>query len=281
VKDTLKTPLTPGDIVMSPIGICHTDFDEKFGIPRQPGLCEDARGVVILNESAELTRACRELSQFSHIWLIFCFHVTGRVGWRPTIRPPRLGGKKRVGVLSTRSPHRPNPIGISAVGLERIETTKNRTALYVYGVDLVDRTPILDVKPYIGYADAIGEASTGWAVGGFTITPVAWTYEAEKSVTDLLQNTPPIITSLNDLTEERARRIRLISQVISHDPRPAAQKERYPVTAALSSDAVFGITLFGWDVQFRIEEQRFVVFSITPFIKTRSFYSSFQKSLPK
>jgi len=244
------------------IGICHTDYNSKFGIPRQPGLCPDARGVIELRPDAQLVRAVSELSEFSHIWVIFCFHDTGRIGWRPTIRPPRFGGAKRIGVLSTRSPHRPNPIGMSVVKLEGIEVQGAVARIVVSGVDILDKSPVLDIKPYIKYADAVSDANSGWAVGGFEVVVVSWEEEAMSAVEELLSKEHSSITALKDPKLELARRYRVISQVIAQDPRPAMQQRKLPLHADESEGLCFGVELFGWDVRFRIQDQKFCIFEV-------------------
>jgi tRNA (adenine37-N6)-methyltransferase len=246
-----------------PIGICHTDYNSKFGIPRQPGLCPDARGVIELRPDAQLVRAVSELTEFSHIWVIFCFHATGRIGWRPTIRPPRFGGAKRIGVLSTRSPHRPNPIGMSVVKLEAIEVHGAVARIVVSGVDILDKSPVLDVKPYIKYADAVLDANSGWAVGGFEVAAVTWSEEAREAVVVLLSAGQSSITSLTDMDAELDRRYRVITQVVAQDPRPAMQQRKLPLHADESEGLCFGVELFGWDVRFRIRAKGFHIFEIT------------------
>ena len=144
---------------MTPIAHIETPFREKFGVPRQAGLVEyEAR--VVFEPEYRVAEAVRGLEEFDYVWLLWLFHLAERDRWSPTVRPPRLGGNKRVGVFATRSPFRPNPIGLSCVRLLRIEAGP---VLIVDGADLVDGTPILDIKPYIPYADAHPEARSGFA----------------------------------------------------------------------------------------------------------------------
>lgn len=149
---------------MKIIGHIETDFKEKFGIPRQSGIVEETIGKIIFEKKYQVPEAFRGLEDFSHIWILWKFSKAEREDWSPTVRPPLLGGNKRMGVFSTRSPFRPNPIGLSSVKLDRIEYTKDRgPVLWVRGADLLDGTPIYDIKPYLAYADSHPDA-----VGGFT-----------------------------------------------------------------------------------------------------------------
>lgn len=149
---------------MKIIGHIETDFKEKFGIPRQSGIVEETIGKIIFEKKYQVPEAFRGLEDFSHIWILWKFSKAEREEWSPTVRPPLLGGNKRMGVFSTRSPFRPNPIGLSSVKLEKVEYTKDRgPVLWVKGADLLDGTPIYDIKPYLAYADSHPDA-----VGGFT-----------------------------------------------------------------------------------------------------------------
>lgn len=143
---------------MQPIGIIHSAFDQKFGIPRQPGLALSVSASIELLPPFASPEAVRGLEQASHIWLIFLFSATADQGWKPTVRPPRMGGNKRLGVFASRSPFRPNPIGLSPVELVAIRNEQGRILLDVRGADLLDGTPILDIKPYLPYSDALPEA---------------------------------------------------------------------------------------------------------------------------
>lgn len=148
------------------IGHMESDFSDKFGIPRQSGLAEHLRSRIVLEEKFRVPEALRGLESYSHLWIVWYFSETDRKGeWSPTVRPPRLGGNKRVGVFATRSPFRPNPIGLSSVKIENIETDpKLGPVIYVSGADLMDGTPILDIKPYLAYVDAHPEAKDGFAL---------------------------------------------------------------------------------------------------------------------
>lgn len=148
---------------MKVIAHIQTDFKEKFGIPRQSGLVSKVQGRIIFEKEYRIAEAFRGLEEFSHIWILWNFSKAERENWSPTVRPPLLGGNKRMGVFATRSPFRPNPIGLSCVRLEKIEYTKEYgPVLYVRGADLLDNTPIYDIKPYLPYADSYPEAKAGF-----------------------------------------------------------------------------------------------------------------------
>lgn len=192
---------------ITPIAYIHSDLKEKFGIPRQSGLVESLRAEVVFAPAYRVTEAVRGLEDFSHIWLIWEFSQTRRETWSPTVRPPRLGGNRRVGVFATRSPFRPNSLGLSAVRLERVEPdTPQGPVLHVSGADLLDGTPIYDVKPYIPYADAIPGAS-----GGFT-DRVDRALLAVECPPEMLERVPP---------EKREALLALLAQ----DPRPSYQDD--------------------------------------------------------
>ena len=141
----------------------HTDFPEKFGIPRQSGLVEGLKGKIVFRSEYRTAEAIRGIEGFSHLWLLWGFSKVTRTGWSATVAPPRLGGKKKMGVFATRSPYRPNPIGLSSVKLERVEIDPNLgPILWVSGIDMLDRTPIYDIKPYLPYADSHADASGGF-----------------------------------------------------------------------------------------------------------------------
>lgn len=147
---------------MKPIAHIYTDFPDKFGIPRQSGLIDELVGKIVFEKEYRDPSALKGLEQFSHIWLIWEFSEAKRDTWSPTVRPPRLGGNKRMGVFATRSPFRPNPIGLSSVKLKEIVTESEGSVLYVTGADLMNGTPIFDIKPYIPLSDCHPEASEGY-----------------------------------------------------------------------------------------------------------------------
>ncbi len=226
----------------NPIGIVRSCYPEKFGIPRQPRLATAARATLEILPPYDREEAFKGLDAFSHIWVVFVFHGISKGKWQTTVRPPRLGGNRRTGVFATRSGFRPNPIGMSAVVLEGICRHRGKLFLELSGIDLMDRTPVLDVKPYLPYADNIPEA-----VGGFASQPpgaslpVALTAQAESSC-GLLENVHPGFTVL-------------LKQVLGADPRPA-----YVDRQTARTD--FGMRLYDVNVRWTVRQGTIVVHTI-------------------
>lgn len=236
------------------IGYVSSPFKEKFGIPRQPGLMSQAKGIIKLNPDPDLKTALRSLEQFSHIWIVFVFHQHGGHKWKPSIRPPRLGGNVKVGVLASRSPHRPNPIGISAVAIEKIELdSAEGPEIHVSGVDLLDGTPVLDIKPYIPYADSIPDANAGWAAEPIKRHEVTFNTQASTDLSDIEKQ-----SSLEDAKSLKS----FILEMLELDPRPASQQRRYPVDHKDSQGLEFGFDLLGFDVTYQIINNGFSVIKI-------------------
>ena len=213
------------------IGYLRTCFGGKFGVPRQPGLCPSAWGILELGEKYRSLEAVRGLEGFSHVWLVFGFHETVEEGWKPTVRPPRLGGNERVGVFASRSTYRPNGLGLSLVKLDGVgmemEEGCEAPVLRFSGVDLVDGTPIYDIKPYLPYAESLPHAIGGYA--GETPERVRVEIEAgAKAGFEAL--------------DERSQRV--ICEVLSLDPRPAAGRD---------VERTYGAELCGRNVRFRFE----------------------------
>jgi tRNA-Thr(GGU) m(6)t(6)A37 methyltransferase TsaA len=218
---------------MNPIGTLRTCFTEKFGAPRQSLMVPEARGVLKLNPTSGFREALNHLDRFSHVWVIFLFHH--HKDWTPTIEAPRIDGPKRVGVFASRSPHRPNPIGMSAVKLDRIDLdAPGGVELHLSGVDILDGTPVLDIKPYLPYADSVPEATSGWAASEIR------RYEVEFAPQALEQ------------TREDARFRTLITQVLELDPRPRSQRESMPVEDPACEGKRFAFRLMNIDVKWEI-----------------------------
>lgn len=216
---------------IEPIGIIHSCFKEKFGIPRQPGLVDAAEARLQLLPPYNREEAVRGLEGFSHVWLIFGFHATAEQGWRPTVRPPRLGGNARVGVFASRSTFRPNPLGLSVVRLAGIDCSDG-VSLTLAGVDLLDQTPIFDIKPYLPYADALPSAQGGFAPENpDTAVSVSFSPQAERQ--------------LSRLEAERPRLRQLVCELLAYDPRPA-----YRSDTDASRD--YGVKLYDLDVRWRM-----------------------------
>ena len=215
-------------MILEPVATVHTCFGGKFGVPRQPGLCPSAWGQVVFHESFRSPEIIRGIEGFSHLWLIFGFHATTGQGWNPTVRPPRLGGNRRVGVFASRSTFRPNSLGLSLVRLEGIDATSaDAPVLLLGGVDLLDGTPLYDIKPYLPYAEAIPDAAEGYARDEIPRLKV----EVADAVSDLFARLPP-----------RAQAV--ILEALALDPRPAVRTRE--------SDRIFGAILCGHNVRFTI-----------------------------
>ncbi|MGB5733284.1 MAG: tRNA (N6-threonylcarbamoyladenosine(37)-N6)-methyltransferase TrmO [Thiohalocapsa sp.] len=229
-----------------PIGIIRSPFTGKFGIPRQPRLVDAAEARLELLPPYAQEAAFAGLDGFSHVWLLFVFHQDCLdAGWRPTVRPPRLGGRQKVGVFATRAPYRPNPIGLSAVAHQGLERTAGGLALRLRGVDLLDGTPVLDIKPYVPYADSIAEASGGFArASPATQWPVRF---SDGAVAGIAAHDP----------DGRLRLRELIEQVIAQDPRPGYM-DRYPERRR------FALRLFDVDVVWVIEDNAVEVCAVGP-----------------
>ena len=213
----------------------RSDFKTKFGVPRQSGLVEALRARIVFEPEYRNADALRGIEGFSHLWLIWQFSQAVRQGWSPTVRPPRLGGNVRMGVFATRSPFRPNNLGLSCVRLLGVEETREYgTVLHVGGADLMDDTPIFDIKPYIPYGDAKPDA-----LGGFT-----------QGAGDFLLTVDFPSSLLERIPENK--RDALIG-VLSHDPRPSSQAD---------PERVYGLTFGGWNVRFRVKDSTLTVVEV-------------------
>lgn len=216
---------------MKKIAVIHTDFSEKFGIPRQSGLAE-TQGIIEFEKAFRDPSAVRGLDGFSHIWLLWEFSENVDAGWSPTVRPPRLGGNTRMGVFATRSPFRPNPIGLSCVKLEKIDwECENAPRLIVRGADMVDGTPIYDIKPYLPHADCIPAATGGFAA---PLTDYQLRVEFADTVTF-------------DRKEE-------LIKILEQDPRPSYHDD----------DREYGMTFAGHTVRFFVKDGTLFVTEIFP-----------------
>lgn len=223
------------DVRIEAIARMHSDFATKFGIPRQSGLVEELRSTIVFEPAFRSRDALRGIEEFSHLWLIWQFSEAVRTGWSPTVRPPRLGGNTRMGVFATRSPFRPNNLGLSSVRLLGVEHTQEfGTVLHVGGADLMDGTPIFDIKPYIPYGDCHPDA-----IGGFTDR--AGEFLLKVDFPDALLRILP--------AEKRDAAI----GVLSHDPRPSYQKD---------PERIYGLNFAGYDIRFQVRDDILTVLSV-------------------
>ncbi|PIT13347.1 tRNA (N6-threonylcarbamoyladenosine(37)-N6)-methyltransferase TrmO [Snodgrassella alvi] len=212
--------------MIQPIGYIYSPYKQKFGVARQPGLVPAAHAYIDL--STEFTADCvRGLSDYDYIWVQFVFHATVKDGWQPLIRPPKLGGKEKKGVFATRSPHRPNHLGLSLVKLEQIEYGK-QIRLHVSGVDFLDQTPVVDIKPYIPFVEAKPDANCSFAHERELLN-VYWSQPALEQLA---------LFSLD------SNYYQLVNQSLAQDPRPVHQQH---------ADKIFVMHLFDWDVLFQIK----------------------------
>ncbi len=216
-------------MTLDPIGTVRSCFGGKFGVPRQPGLCPSAWGELVFHEAYRSPEALRGIEGFSHLWLIFGFHQTVDQGWKPTVRPPRLGGNQRVGVFASRSTFRPNGLGLSLVRLEGIDTTANKAPLLLLGgLDLLDGTPVYDIKPYLPYAESLPDAAAGFARD-----------EIPRLAVEVADG------AVEEFSRLPARAQALIREALALDPRPAVRPEE--------SERIFGALLCGRNVRFTVK----------------------------
>ncbi|WP_087019197.1 tRNA (N6-threonylcarbamoyladenosine(37)-N6)-methyltransferase TrmO [Thaumasiovibrio subtropicus] len=220
---------------IEPVGIIRSPYKEKFAVPRQPNLVPSATAELHLCGEANVPEAVRGIEQFSHLWLLFMFDQNLAAGWRPTVRPPRLGGNERIGVFASRATFRPNGIGMSAVTLKGVRIQGSQVILELGGVDLVDGTPIMDIKPYIPYSDSHPEA-----IGGFA--------NEEPATLDVMINEQVA----QHLTPHQQQ---VIKEVLSQDPRPAYKKSK-------PDEKEYAVHLFRFNVKFKVNAQKVIVTAV-------------------
>jgi tRNA-Thr(GGU) m(6)t(6)A37 methyltransferase TsaA len=219
-------------LTLTPIAITRSCFRDKFGVPRQPGLTRHAWADLIIQAPFDREDAFRGLESCSHLWLTFQFHEAIRAEWRPVVRPPRLGGNRKVGVFASRSPFRPNSLGLSVVRNEGLSRRDGQLVLRIRAHDLIDGTPILDIKPYLPFADAVPDARIGWADSPpQERIPVSFSAQAEQQLAEL---------DPNDYPDFRG----LIEDVVSYDPRPSFRRGR-------EEERIYGAHLYDCNVRFR------------------------------
>jgi len=229
---------------MTIIGQVRSPFKEKFSVPRQPNLASAVTGKIHFFSPFNQPACFNGLEQFSHIWIQFIFDQTAAQGWKAAVRPPRLGGNKKMGVFATRSPFRPNPIGLSCVKLESIEVNQNQeVSLLVSGLDLVDNTPVVDIKPYVPYADCLTAATS----------------EFSPAPPELMNGV--IYSQSLQLTLARIKKVepafcQVVEQVLLQDPRPAYMQNQ-------DSERLFGLKLFNWNIRWYVENGQCIVTEIT------------------
>lgn len=228
-----------GVLRLEPIAEIRTDFQDKFGLPRQSGLVSELRGEIIFHPAYSQPEAVRGITEFTYLWLIWGFHAAQKQadkGWSATVRPPRLGGNTRIGVFATRAPYRPNPLGLSCVRLEAVYTDTQPIRLLVSGIDLLDGTPIYDIKPYIPFADCKSDAAEG--------------YTAETRQHMLAVDFPPALLAKLPKDKQQAA-----IEVLRLDPRPGYSDD---------PERQYGICYAGKDIRFRVSGQLLTVCEVIP-----------------
>lgn len=241
-----RHPSRPAEeaLTLTPIAMTRSCFRDKFGVPRQPGLTRHAWADLVIQPPFNREDAFRGLEDCSHIWLTFQFHEAVRAEWRPTIRPPRLGGNKKIGVFASRSPFRPNSLGLSVVRNEGLCRRDGDLVLRIREHDLIDGTPILDIKPYLPFADAVPEAQIPWASSPPTERfPVIFEAEAERQLTTLDPTRYPDFRAL-------------IEDVVAYDPRPSFRRGRV-------EERVYGAHLYDHNVRFRFDDEQVTVLTVS------------------
>ena len=229
------------EITFKVVARIKSDFHDKFGIPRQSGLLKNLRSTIVFEPEFRNVDALRGLEGFSHLWLLWIFSENVRDTWKPTVRPPRLGGNMRLGVFATRSSFRPNPIAMSCVKIEKINLAgEGAPTIEVSGADLMDGTPIVDVKPYLPYADSMPEATGGFAEAvRFKKLEVDFDVEAQAALDEQFPE------------NKKAALVELLSE----DPRPAYQR---------SADRIYGIRFAGFEIKFQVQGDHLTVVAILP-----------------
>ena len=216
---------------ISPIAVIRTEFPEKFGIPRQSGLASTLRGRIVFNDGFRDPSALKGLESFSHLWLIWEFSANRHSDWHPTVRPPRLGGNAHMGVFATRSPFRPNPLGLSCVEIEGLElSSAEGPIIYVKGADLMDGTPIYDIKPYIRYADSHPDSVCGYA-------------------DEIPQMTLKVVMN-EEIRMELGEKADAAMEILAYDPRPSYQND---------PERVYGLSFAGYDIKFIVVDNTLTI----------------------
>ena len=228
---------------IEPIAVIRTPFKEKFTTPRQPGLAPSIFAKIEFFPGFVTPEAVRELSGFSHLWLIFLFHQNSGKGWKSTVRPPRLGGNQRVGVYASRSPFRPNPIGLSAVKLIDIINKKGQVSLQIQGADLIDETPLIDIKPYIPYSDSHPEATGGFA-------------ENQPEAILQVEFAPVATTQLKQYKDKSPNLEIMLRETLSLDPRPAYQHNR-------ENTKEYGVIFDRYNVRWKVTNNILIIIDIS------------------
>ncbi|RZA17074.1 MAG: tRNA (N6-threonylcarbamoyladenosine(37)-N6)-methyltransferase TrmO, partial [Proteobacteria bacterium] len=239
------------------IGTLLSPFREKFGIPRQSLMMNEARGTIKLNPDPQYALALKNLEQFTHIWVLFDFHKNGRGPWHPLIDTPRIEAGERMGVFATRSPHRPNAIGMSAVRLERLDLgAEGGIEIHINGVDIMDGTPVLDIKPYLPFADRIEDANSGWAHTDIRRYEVVFLSE--------------VLATLKKFEDRHPRLLALIEEMLAFDPRPTSQRRAAPIYESSSEGLKFAFRILDLDIHWMVRDKSLMVFDVKDLAASKS-----------
>lgn len=231
-------------ITLDYIGQVHSPYKEKFGIPRQPGLANTLKASIEIWSPYGSAASIKGLDSVTHIWVVFVFSATAAAGWKASVRPPRLGGNEKMGVFATRSTFRPNPIGLSAVKLDGVRVEKDKVWLDVSGTDLLDGTPILDIKPYLPYSDCLTDAELNWAADAPNSLKQVIFSETARLSCDAIEASQgyPLKAQIED--------------VLRLDPRPSYKSDK--------DERIYGLTLHQFNIRWKVKEQYIQILSIDP-----------------
>jgi len=237
---------------MDAIATIRSCYSQRFGIPRQPGLVNSAVAAIEFEPTTDNELALRDISSFSHLWVIFVFHRQHYTRFKPLVQPPRLGGKTSMGVYATRSPNRPNPIGLSVVELREVTFDSDQYRVFVNGGDFLDDTPVLDIKPYVPFVDAIPEARSDWATPLPDGLEITWTKEALQHLSKIEPDSNPVASGTLGLKT-------LIEQTLAQDPRPAHERGKDG-----KPGQYWGVIIGPADVRFKVEGGFVVIEAVEP-----------------
>ena len=232
---------------LTPVATIRSCYTERFGVPRQPGLVTSATASIVLPNNEYNKLAIRGLADFSHLWVMFIFHRQHYQKSKPLVNPPRLGGKTSVGVFATRSPNRPNPIGLSAVEIDHIEVSGKEILIHIKSGDFLDDTPVLDIKPYVPFVDAIPHASSNWATEAEPLLPVTWHTDGATMRDGLIE-----------ADDTLAGLIPVIEETLAQDPRPAYERKKDG-----EPGQSWGMTIGRYNVRWQVDDHTVVIISIS------------------
>lgn len=231
---------------LKPVATIRSCYTERFGVPRQPGLVKSATAAIVLPNTENNKLSIRGLTEFSHLWVVFIFHRQSYQKAKPLVNPPRLGGKTSVGVFATRSPNRPNPIGLSAVEIDGVEVTAKEILIHIKSGDFVDGTPVLDIKPYVPFVDAVPHATSNWATEPEPMLPVSWQSDAAA-----------IRDKLIEADDKLAALIPVIEETLAQDPRPAYERRKDG-----EPGQSWGMRIGQYNVRWKVDNHTAVIISV-------------------